>query len=128
MEFCKYKRCLSTFSGVTLPGVLGEKNFLKISYNTEIRLSLCLLCNIILFLSLTCLNLTQICFNNSLPDMTSVQFSSVTQSCPTLCDPMNRSTPGLPVHHQLLGFTQIHADMTYIFSKCHIWCMVVQWE
>ena len=37
-----------------------------------------------------------------------VQFSSVTQSCPTLCDPMNRSTPGLPVHHQLLEFTQIH--------------------
>ena len=32
---------------------------------------------------------------------TSVQFSSVTQLCPTLCDPMNRSTPGLPVHHQL---------------------------
>ena len=37
-----------------------------------------------------------------------VQFSSVTQSCPTLCDPMNRSTPGLPVHHQLLEFTQTH--------------------
>ena len=37
-----------------------------------------------------------------------VQFSSVTQSCPTLCDPMNRSTPGLPVHHQLPEFTQIH--------------------
>ena len=36
----------------------------------------------------------------------SVQFSSVTQSCPTLCDPMNRSTPGLPVHHQLPEFTQ----------------------
>ena len=35
----------------------------------------------------------------------SVQFSSVTQSCPTLCDPMNPSTPGLPVHHQLLEFT-----------------------
>ena len=30
-----------------------------------------------------------------------IQFSSVTQLCPTLCDPMNRSTPGLPVHHQL---------------------------
>ena len=30
-----------------------------------------------------------------------VQFSSVTQSCPTLCNPVNRSTPGLPVHHQL---------------------------
>ena len=38
----------------------------------------------------------------------SVQFSSVTQSCPTLCDPMNRSMPGLPVHHQLLEFTQTH--------------------
>ena len=38
----------------------------------------------------------------------SVQFSSVTQSSPTLCDPMNRSTPGLPVHHQLLEFTQTH--------------------
>ena len=38
----------------------------------------------------------------------SVQFSSVTQSCPTLCDPMNCSTPGLPVHHQHLEFTQTH--------------------
>ena len=38
----------------------------------------------------------------------SVQFSSVTQSCPTLCDPMNRSTPGLPVHHQLPESTQTH--------------------
>ena len=36
-------------------------------------------------------------------------FSSVAQSCPTLCDPVNRSTPGLPVHHQLLEFTQTHA-------------------
>ena len=38
----------------------------------------------------------------------SVQFSSVAQSCPTLCDPMNHSTPGLPVHHQLPEFTQTH--------------------
>ena len=38
----------------------------------------------------------------------SVQFSSVAQSCPTLCDLMNRSTPGLPVHHQLPEFTQTH--------------------
>ena len=37
------------------------------------------------------------------------QFSSVAQSCPTLCDPMNRSTPGLPVHHQLPESTQTHA-------------------
>ena len=41
----------------------------------------------------------------------SVQFSSVTQSCPTLCDPMNRSTPGLPVHHQLPEFTQTHVHL-----------------
>ena len=38
----------------------------------------------------------------------SVQFSSVTQSCPTLCDPKNHSTPGLPVHHQLPEFIQTH--------------------
>ena len=37
-----------------------------------------------------------------------VQFSSVTQSCPTLYDPMNCSTPGLPVHHQLPESTQTH--------------------
>ena len=37
------------------------------------------------------------------------QFSSVAQLCPTLYDPMNRSTPGLRVHHQLPEFTQIHA-------------------
>ena len=37
-----------------------------------------------------------------------IQFSSVTQLCPTLCDSMNRSTPGLPVHHQLPEFTQTH--------------------
>ena len=39
------------------------------------------------------------------------QFSSVTQSCPTLCDPMNSSTSGLPAHHQLSEFTQTHVHM-----------------
>ena len=37
-----------------------------------------------------------------------IQFSSVAQSCPTLCDPMNHSMPGLPVHHQLPEFTHTH--------------------
>ena len=37
-----------------------------------------------------------------------VKFSLVAQSCPTLCNPMNRSTPGFPVHHQLPEFTQTH--------------------
>ena len=48
-----------------------------------------------------------------------LQFSSVAQSCPTLCDPMNRSTPGLPVHHQLQEFTQtpgVHSDSSSIES------------
>ena len=35
-------------------------------------------------------------------------FSSIAQLCPTFCDPMNRSTPGLPLHHQLPEFTQTH--------------------
>ena len=46
----------------------------------------------------------------SLPffQFSSVHFSSVAQSCPTLCDPMDCSIPGLPVHHQLPKFTQTH--------------------
>ena len=50
----------------------------------------------------------------------SVQFSSVTQSCPTLCDPMNRSTPGLPVHHQLPEFIQTHVHWVGdAIQPCH---------
>ena len=57
----------------------------------------------------------------------SVQFSSVAQSCLTLCDPMNCSTPGLPVHHQLPEFTQtylhrvrdaIQPSSVFPFSSC----------
>jgi len=42
------------------------------------------------------------------PRFSSVQFSSIAQSCLTLCNPMDRSIPGLPVHHQLAEFTQTH--------------------
>ena len=52
----------------------------------------------------------------------SVQFSSVAQSCPTLCDPMNRSTPGLPVHHQLPEFTQTHVPRVVMPSSHLILC------
>ena len=52
----------------------------------------------------------------------SVQLSSVTQSCPTLCDPMNRSMPGLPVHHQLPEFTQITSIKSVIPSSHLILC------
>ena len=49
-----------------------------------------------------------LCQGNRFIRFSSVQFSSVAQSCPTLCDPMNHSTPGLPVHHQLPESTQTH--------------------
>ena len=49
-----------------------------------------------------------------------LQFSSVAQSCPTLCDPMNRSTPGLPVHHQLQEFTQTHVHRVLVMPSSHL--------
>ena len=53
--------------------------------------------------------------------ISSVQFSSVSQLCPTLCDLIHCSTPGLPVHHQLPEFTKthMHRDSLYISSQ---WC------
>ena len=53
-------------------------------------------------------DLKNVCSYSTFESYCSVQFSSVAQSCLTLCDPMNRSTPGLPVHCQLLEFTQTH--------------------
>ena len=47
-------------------------------------------------------------FGQSLKFLGQLQFSSVAQLCPTFCDPMNRSMPGLPVHHQLPDFTQAY--------------------
>ena len=46
-------------------------------------------------------------------------FSSVSQLCPTLCNPMNRSTPGLPAHHQLLEFTQTHVLVSDAIQPSH---------
>ena len=50
------------------------------------------------------------CFTDYTKVFDLVQFSSVTQSCQTLCDPMNCSKPGHPVYHQLLDFTQTYVD------------------
>ena len=50
----------------------------------------------------------------------SVQFSSVAQSCPTLCDPMNRSTPGLPIHHHLPEFTQTQTSIESLMPSSHL--------
>jgi len=51
---------------------------------------------------------------------TLVQFSSVAQSCLTLCDPMNRSIQGLPVHHQLLEFTQEFTSIESVMPSSHL--------
>ena len=65
------------------------------SHREKLKILCRYLCN---HLKCNCLNLRAVSF----------QFSSVTQSCPTLCDHMNCSMPGLPVHHQLPEFTQTH--------------------
>ena len=49
--------------------------------------------------------------------LSSVQFSSVAQSCPTLCHPMNHRKPGLPVHHHLSEFTQTHVHESVMPSS-----------
>ena len=54
--------------------------------------------------------------------LSSVQFSSVIQSCPTLCNPMDCSTPGLPVAQQLPEFTQLMSIESVIPSNCLIFC------
>ena len=56
------------------------------------------------------------------PDLHPQQFSSVTQSCPVLCDPKDCSTPGLPVHHQLLAFTQTPVHESVMPSNHLIFC------
>ena len=65
-------------------------------------------CSIDLYFCFCALGYISVCILSWWLSLGSVQFSSVGQSCPTLCDPMNRSTPGLPVHHQLQEFTQTH--------------------
>ena len=54
--------------------------------------------------------------------MSIFQFSSVTQSCLTLCDPMDCSTPGLPVHHQLPELAQSHVHQLVMPSSHLIFC------
>ena len=52
--------------------------------------------------------------------ISSVQFISVAELCPTSCDPMNRSTPGLPVHHQLPEFTRTHVQRVSDVPSSHL--------
>ena len=85
--FSDHIACLSLFITVLHPVLLNH----KASFNRPC-----------FFLSLSSWKASPFAFS------TSVQFSSVAQLCPTFCDPTNRSTPGLPVHHQLPEFTQTH--------------------
>ena len=57
--------------------------------------------------------------NSILQVFSSVQFISVAQSCPTLCDPMDHSMAGLPVHHQLPEFTQTHVQVGDAIQPSH---------
>jgi len=86
---------------------VGDKN----SEYHFVKCCWCFCAFVSIVLSVSSLTLTSLCHYSS--DMfssfkTSVQFSSVAQSCPTLCNPMNRSMPGLPVHHQLPKSSQTH--------------------
>ena len=97
-EFAVWLRKLKHGLCINLEGWDGERDgreFLKLG-------------DICISMADSCWGLTE---NNKIPETNypSVHFSSVAQLCLTFCDPMDCSTPGLPVHHQLLEFTQTHA-------------------
>ena len=82
------------------PQYLGRKNQLIILYNWTDTCYFVILCTSYI---------SNMLLRQILIDLKAIQFSSVAQSCLTLCDPIDCSTPGLPVHHQLPEFTQTHA-------------------
>ena len=69
-----------------------------------------------------CLYLVSDLSSEYIQNHTSVEFSLVAQSSPTLCEPMNRSTPGLPIHHQLPESTQTHSTQSVMPSNHLILC------
>ena len=71
-------------------------------FDTSFELLSCVLC----FLCIECCEFFS--YSGYKPFIRSVQFSLVSQSCLTLCDPVNGSTPGFPIHHQLMELTQTH--------------------
>ena len=94
----EWKETKLQFSGLLY--IVCNKYNNKYLYNTVICQTLkCINCNPLTVTLITSLQRRYLCC---------AIFSSVAQSCPTLCDPMDRSTPGLPVHHQLPEFTQTH--------------------
>ena len=96
-QLCSSKSCMLHLC--ILIKKYGGSEDQKVFWSLDFRFQLCMYSSII-FIAL--FNLSQ-----TVPHL-HIQFSSVTLSCPTLCNPMNRSAPGLPVHHQLPEFTQTH--------------------
>ena len=93
--YCVYFLCTRTFSCLTIIQPIKMRKLALIHhYHLILR---------------PCSSVAK-CFSAIYSTRVSVQFSSVAQSCPTLCDPMNHGTPGLPVHHRCLEFTQTHVQ------------------
>ena len=76
-------------------------------YDTYV-VCVCVMCMCVVCMCVVCMCVNVLCVYVWVYICT-VQFSSVTQLCPTLCNPMDCSMPGLPVHHPLLEFTQTHS-------------------
>ena len=85
--------------------IMWGYSFQRLCYDLCSKVSLHVLNNLVLIFHLLS---TFMCIKSGPNDVLTLQFSSVAQSCPTLCNPMNCGTPGLPVHHQLPEFTQTH--------------------
>ena len=100
---CAYVILSQWLPGFILESSLSNSDSIWFSFHTSF---LPILWGLVLYSEASCFTVWYLIF--IIVFISSVQFSSVTQSCPTVCDPMNCSTPGLPVHHQLPEFTQTH--------------------
>ena len=93
--------------------IMWGYSFQRLCYDLCSKVSLYVLNNLVLIFHLLS---TFMCIKSGPNDVLTLQFSSVAQSWPTLCYPMNHSTPGLPVHHQLPEFTQTQRPLS---RWCH---------
>ena len=87
------------FKCVTLKDLSGTKKAFSLNYSTDISLRCCKVSRVLQSCSTAFLIIEMSEFNRLIARFSSVQFSSVAQLCPTLCNLVNCSTPGLPVHH-----------------------------
>ena len=99
----KLEDTVTTYLSIFTVHMFSKELYLFLKKSSVLHFTYCI--SVVAIRPLNCVQ----CRNSMSPAFSSVQFSrSVVQSCPPLCDPMNRSMPGLPVHHQLLEFTQTH--------------------